>query len=174
MTATATATDGKSQKALKDRRQQELEQIRSRAGGVLKPEDVVAFARNPKTALHSWFTWDDSAAAAEYRLWQARQVIRVCVRVVEGDKEPPVRTYVSLYEDRGQDGYRLLTDVLSDEEMCETLLEQALAEFKAWEAKYRQLKKLAPIFAAGQKVVLKYQRGGGAGNGHHRKAADKA
>lgn len=164
------------EESLKERRQQELEAIRSKSGGVLKPETVVEFARNPKTALHSWFTWDDSDAAREYRLWQARQVIRVCVTIQENEKEPPVRTYVSLYEDRGGDGYRLMTDVLSDEEMCEKLLVQALAEFKLWQAKYNQLNKLAPIFAAGEKVSVKYQRGSGGAtaNGHRsRKVADK-
>lgn len=163
------------EKTIKQRRQQELETIRSKAGGVLKPEAVVAFARNPKTALHSWFTWDDSQAAVEYRLWQARQVIRVCVTVTEGPDESPIRTYVSLYDDRGEDGYRLLTDVLSDEEMREKLLQQALAEFKTWQTKYQQLRKLAPIFTAGHKVAKKYQAGGGSGNGRqaHRIAADK-
>jgi len=143
---------------LKEMRQKELEIIRNRSGGVLKPESVVEFARNPKTALNSWFNWDDTEAAKEYRLWQARQVIRVCVTVQESEEISPLRTYVSLCEDRGKDGYRLLTDVLSDEEMCEKLLQQALAEFKLWESKYRKLAELAPIFAAAKKIERKPSR----------------
>ncbi len=135
-----------------ERRRAELESIRAAAGGVLQPEAVVAFARNEDTALHSAFTWNDGEAAAAYRLWQARQVIRVCVTVTDDVKGPPIRAYVSLYEDRGANGYRLLADVMSDEERREKLLAQALAELKAWQAKYRQLAALAPVFAAAAKV----------------------
>lgn len=138
--------------SLHEKRKHELEQICTQAGGVLRPEDVVVFAKNPRTALHSWFTWDDTAAAREHRLWQARQVIRVCVTVQDNQQGPPLRTYVSLYEDRGQDGYRLLTDVMSDEEMRDKLLTQALSELRTWQEKYRQLEKLVPIFAAAEKV----------------------
>ena len=60
---------------------QELEQIRKANDGELRPADVVEFARNPDTALHSRFTWDDDKAAAEYRLWQARELIRVVVQL---------------------------------------------------------------------------------------------
>jgi hypothetical protein len=45
----------------------ELRQIEQKAGGVLQPESVVDFARNPKTALHGAFTWDDTEAARKYR-----------------------------------------------------------------------------------------------------------
>lgn len=156
-------------------RQAELEKIRKRHGGVLNPADVVEFARNERTALHSAFTWDDTEAAREYRLWQARQVIRVCVTVRDEVKGPPIRTYVSLYEDRGENGYRLLDDVLSDEEMASRLLTQALGELNTWRAKYSQLQKLAPIFAAGEQVeadVLKMKASGGSVN--RKAAADKA
>jgi hypothetical protein len=63
----------------------ELETIRRNAGGVLRPEDVVSFAADPDTELHSRFEWDDTEAAQQYRLWQARQLIRVTVTVL-----PPI------------------------------------------------------------------------------------
>lgn len=56
--------------------------------GHLRPEDVVDAARNPNSALHSYFTWDDSEAAAAYRLQEARALIkRVKVDVVRTDEE---------------------------------------------------------------------------------------
>jgi hypothetical protein len=55
--------------------------------GRLRPEDVVDAARNPNSALHSYFTWDDSEAAAAYRLQEARALIkRVRVDVVRTDE----------------------------------------------------------------------------------------
>jgi hypothetical protein len=56
--------------------------------GVLNPDDVVEAARNPKSAMHDQFNWDDSEAAHAYRLQQARALIkRVVVEVVRVDQE---------------------------------------------------------------------------------------
>lgn len=55
--------------------------------GRLRPEDVVDAARNPNSALHSYFTWDDSEAAAAFRLQEARALIkRVKVNIVRSDE----------------------------------------------------------------------------------------
>jgi len=65
---------------------EELEAIA--AGGVLYPADVVEAARNPNSAMHSQFEWDDSEAAEAYRLQQARALIRrVKVNVIRSDQE---------------------------------------------------------------------------------------
>jgi hypothetical protein len=54
--------------------------------GRLNPDDVVDAARNPNSSLHSYFTWDDTEAAASYRLQEARALIRrVRVNVVRTD-----------------------------------------------------------------------------------------
>lgn len=45
----------------------ELNSIRRKHNNVLRPRDVVEFARNPKTALHHEFEWNDTAAAMYYR-----------------------------------------------------------------------------------------------------------
>lgn len=53
-----------------------LEKIRARNNGVLTPDDVVKDARSETSPLHPYFTWDDSEAANQYRLDQARLLIR--------------------------------------------------------------------------------------------------
>ena len=133
--------------------EKELEAIRKKANGVLKPSAVVEFAEDPETALHGKFEWDDAVGAHEYRLWQAREVIRVHVTVAHADTEP-TRTYVSLQGHREGDGggYLHIKDVLSDAEWRAQLLAQALAELHAFEAKYRSLVELAGVFAAAKKV----------------------
>ena len=163
-----------------ERRAEELEAIRKQSGGVLQPADVIEYARDPDTALHGAFCWDDTEAAAQYRLWQARMVIRVCVTIREEVKGPPIRAYVSLQEDRGDVGYRLLDDVMSDAEMRAKLLSQALAELNRWKMRYQQLKELAPVFEAAAtvqrrtKAKPKAKQGGGASNGRRRVAAATA
>lgn len=55
-------------------------------GGVIYPVDVVNAARNPNSAMHSQFEWDDGEAAEAWRLQQARTLIRrVKVNVVRTD-----------------------------------------------------------------------------------------
>ena len=129
--------------------EQELESLR-RPDGTIKPEDVVEYAKDPSTKLHSRFEWDDSKAGAAYRLWQAREVIRVVVRVIDGTELPPTRVYVSLPSDRERDGggYRAVVDVLSHPRRRQELLSLALAEAEAWQLKYRNLVELDEVFQA--------------------------
>ena len=136
--------------------QNELDRIAGRHNGLLRVRDVVNYARDEETALHSCFEWDDGTAAEAYRLDQARDLIQVYVMVVEGSDEP-VRAFVSLQSDRTNPGggYRPLVLVMQDDERRAELLAQAMAEFHRWRDKYRQLKELGPIFTAAQKVRRK-------------------
>lgn len=144
-----------------DDKVRELEFVRAQHGGVLRPEDVVEFARDERTALHGEFEWDDKEAAQEHRLWQARKVIRLVLTVVEspaGNQTVPM--YVSLVTDRSRPGggYRPLVDVMSSEDMREELLRQALRELKTVRKKYEQVRELRPIFRAIEKVEEKTQK----------------
>lgn len=56
--------------------------------GVLRPADVVDAARNPNSSMHGQFEWDDGEAAEQYRLYQARILIRrVQVEVIRPDNQ---------------------------------------------------------------------------------------
>jgi len=136
--------------------QEELEKLRKKHRSV-RPEDVVKFAKNPKTALHERFEWDDSAAAGEYRLIQARQVLNVAVTIVEGCEEP-VKMFVSLTPDRGGGGYRGIVDVLSRETYRLQMLDDAVNELRAFKQKYRTLNELSKIFAETRQLKLKLGR----------------
>lgn len=120
---------------------EELDRV-PRRNGLLHAEDVVDWAReHPDSALHREIEWDDAKAAQEYRVWQARRIIALHV-VAEGGE----RKFISLTVDRTKGGgYREVEDVLSDDELYRQALADALAEHKRVQAKYRNLKKLAPI-----------------------------
>ncbi len=132
--------------------EKELQGIRKRCRGALRPADVVAWAaKHPKSALHERFDWDDTEAAHKYRLWQARKVITRVTIVPRNNTK--IRAFVSLTEDRGDGvGYRSVVEVLSDDERRERLLAQALAEFRRVRAKYHTLKELAEVDKAIAKV----------------------
>ncbi|MFA4972871.1 MAG: hypothetical protein WC683_09675 [bacterium] len=130
----------------------ELEKLSRKHKGALRPRDVVNFARDPKTALHEHFEWDDNLAAEEYRLEQARKIIRV--QIIQLDGHPlPIRAYVSLEKDRGRDSYRPITRVLEDKMLRAELMAQALREAKAWALRYEQLEELAEVFSAIEKIA---------------------
>lgn len=137
---------------------QELEALAEANNGLLRPETVVEFASNPDTALHSRFEWDDTEAAKRYRIWQARQIIKVTVDVLPNENETVYQVFVSLKDDRRNGGgYRALVDVMSDDQMRRQLLTQAANDFKLWQKKYQQLKELAPVFDQMAEVIEKAQ-----------------
>jgi hypothetical protein len=132
----------------------ELQRIAKAHQGILQPAIVVKEAANPKSPLHDYFEWADDEAAFQYRLWQARQLIRVVVNVVGPTDAPPQPVWVSLEEDRLKDGggYRMTVDVLSDPALRQQLLVQARKEMEQFAKKYRDLQELAEVFSAMRKV----------------------
>ena len=112
----------------------------------LTAEDVVADAKRKRSLLHAYFEWDDTAAAAEYRLEQARHLMRNVSIVIEGreDKEP-VRAFVRLASNTH---YRSLSIVLGDDEMRDDFLAQAMRELRSWQRRYADYAELAEVFAA--------------------------
>lgn len=132
----------------------ELKRIALEHGGLLKPEIVVDEARPKSSPLHSRFDWDNSSAAEKYRIWQARQLIAVSVELLAGTDEK-MDVFVSLTTDRKEGGYRIMSQVLSDTEMREQMLDDALAELELFRDKYRRLKELSEVFTAIRKVKKK-------------------
>lgn len=133
---------------------QELEALTEANNGILQPEAVVEYAKDPNTALHSRFEWDDTEAAKRYRVWQARQLIKVTVNILPNESETEYQVFVSLKSDRyNGGGYRALVDVMSDDQLRKQLLTQAYADFKVWQKKYQDLKELAPVFTEMAEVM---------------------
>jgi len=133
----------------------ELTNIAEQNGGTIRPDDVVTAAQPEESPLHSFFDWNDSEAAYKYRLWQARQLIRVMVTYVgDGENKTPTRVFVSLTTDRKSgNGYRSIVSVLSDTERRRQLLADALTEMLGFQKKYAALKELAAVFSAMSNVI---------------------
>lgn len=140
---------------LAEARRLELAEITKRHRGKLRPVDVVEYAKNPGTYLHSLFTWNDTEAASQYRLQQASAYIRA-VAVIEphpdSGKSISYRAYVSLPNDRGTGVYRHIDAVSRDHDMRESLLEQARSDYAAFRKKYSGLKELAAVWSSMDRV----------------------
>jgi len=134
----------------------ELSRISLANGGLLRPEDVVKAARVKTSPLHRHFEWNNTRAAAAHRLWQARQLISVCVQILPGVTEP-VSVFTSLSTDRGRGGgYRTTVAVCSNAELREQMLQDALHDLNTFQSRYAHLRQLSEVFAAIRKVNRKH------------------
>ena len=134
----------------------ELKRIAAENDGLLQPETVVEQARPKSSPLHSRFEWDNTVAGQQYRIWQARQLIRVSVEIISGTSKT-VDVFVSLTTDREKEsgGYRVVSEVLTNKQMREQMLADALSELQIFQQKYASLKELVAVFTAIRKVKRK-------------------
>lgn len=127
-----------------------LERLRAAGAGELTPEAVVADARHPGSPLHPLFKWDEAEAAHQYRLVQARALIRAVIvryRAAPGNGARSVVAFVNLKE--GDRQYYTATAVaLSDPERRAIVLRQAWEDFQALRKRYADLIEFAQLFAA--------------------------
>lgn len=132
------------------RRRDEVETLIVDNGGTITPQQIVAFATAPTTALHSLFVWDDTVAAQLYRETQASMYLRAAVRLIPRDNDEPlsVRAFVHLSTERGQHVYRPVVDVLSDPSQRDVMIRDALSELNGVRQKYAHLEELALVWDA--------------------------
>lgn len=123
-----------------------LELLRQQCKGELTPKDVVDDARHDNSPLHSFFEWDDSAAAEQYRLKQARGLIRSVVAVYVQEDKPAVRqrAYVHINEPEAHH-YRETSHAMSLTKTREMVLQQAWRELQGWRKRYADLKEFSDL-----------------------------
>ena len=122
------------------------EQLEKTVG--LTAANLLEANRATGTPLHKEFEWNDSIAAEEYRLQQARHIINcLCVKS-EADRtnETPVRAFFVV--DTSSKCYESLSVILKSEDKHKELLRNAKAELKAFQKKYHALEELKPVFDA--------------------------
>lgn len=136
---------------------EELEAIEQENGRVTK-EAIVDRARPEDSPMHPLFEWNDPVAAEEYRKDQAHMIIRNLVIVIapaEKESEPiTFRAFPNANEDPTQEGYYVnIEKAMSDKEISQVLLKNALRELRAFQEKYKALKQLTPVFTVIDEIV---------------------
>lgn len=142
----------------------ELDRL-TKVNGGLTAENVVGSARSKKSPLHDFFEWSDSVAAERYRLEQARHLMR-CVIVMYDDgavkTDEPIRAFIAFEsqpESLRDDGrYVAMHRILTDAELREHLVDEALTEHIRWEKRYAHLKEFAAIVKARQAVEARRKK----------------
>ena len=97
--------------------------------------------------MHSMFEWNDAQAAELYREQQARTIINSIEVKLEGVSEP-VKAFVSLRIGGTERRYERTEIALANPKSREMVLNDALAELKAFERKYSTLAELSDVIAA--------------------------
>lgn len=128
---------------------EELSQI----GESITPENVVFKAKSKKSELHKCFEWDDSKAADEYRLVQAREIMRSIVEVesIDGGESTTIeiRAYESIVvqNDEGENKrvYVPTRQALTDPEMREQVFERLNSDIREAETTADKYKAFFPV-----------------------------
>lgn len=129
---------------------------------LLTAENVLNHAKDENNPLHDLFTWDDSKAAHEYRLWEARSLIKsVKVTIKTGVEEVTVRKYVNLRTDETNNAnpwghnseYKEVKEVLNDEQRREIMYQQALNELNSFRKKYHNFQIFENIIKEIDKIL---------------------
>lgn len=119
-----------------------LTKIALKKGGVLMVDDVIDEAKDVNSILHKHFEWDDSKAANLHRRDQARALIQKCKITLVDTAPINIRAFVSLPSDRDSGGgYRLTSEVVSDELRKAELLRDIQLTIARWTQKLHLLDK---------------------------------
>ena len=130
----------------------ELERIRKKEG-CLVPAVVVHEASKPRNPLHKEFVWDDSEAAVQFRLEQARKMLRSIQVVYEDMPKEPMRAYEVVTQPAVKDMperkvYDDVEKIMADPISRDELLGRAIRDALTYRRKYSQLQELSKVFSA--------------------------
>ena len=125
-----------------------LEDIRKGHNGRLLPVDVVSEAKSKDSPLHGEFEWNNTSAAHEYRLVQARSIIRAVVVITGPKTEKPnaTRAFVNVVPNGGSENfYDHVHVALSDPGYRSQLREEAIRDLEGFQRKYKAIEELAEL-----------------------------
>jgi hypothetical protein len=120
----------------------------------LTAENVVAYAENKKSILHSYFDWDDSVAAVKWRLTQARNLINFIVEPAV-ENEPRTFSYEIVKTDNGR-AYKHIKEILKNSDWRKQIISSALKELVYWKGKYAKYNEFVSIVSAIDRAEKKY------------------
>ena len=136
-----------------------IEAIKKRRGGIT-PQLLVVEANKKRSLLHDCFEWNDSKAAEEYRIVQAREILRFLVIEIESETETEetryIRAFIAPPEIEQDDGasYVTIEQVRSDEDLHEAYLRQLKQELDAIKNKIKTYKEFAAVVQAIEAVKI--------------------
>jgi hypothetical protein len=128
---------------------EQIELIARDNDGAVSASNVVAAAKAKSSPMHGAFDWDDTAAAAQWRLDQARDLVR-CVRVIvvdeagERQEQPQMVNVVVQHDHRGKvQEYRRAIDVVQQPDAYASALQELRRHIEDTERAVAELRRMA-------------------------------
>ena len=121
----------------------------------LTAEKVVAKARDKNSPLHKFFEWDDTHAAKEWRIQQARVLIHEIKVVIEDKEYVGFQNVTVQTTDGSQRLYLPVREVVSNKDLREQILQRALNQQEYWADEFNEFKELSLIFQSIKKTKNK-------------------
>lgn len=128
----------------KELRQEIIRDFAVRHNGNYNPALFAEEAADPEHPAHEWFEWDDTTAAREHRVWQAREFaqglrikfsVQEIKRGVVSVREVEMPFAISPVGDRDKGGGYFVSDPNDPSHMAE-LCRQAAADLGRWLRRY--------------------------------------
>ena len=111
----------------------------------LTPQTLLNASRPADAPLYKEYEWDDSKAAAAYRLSQSRYILRSLVIVP--DEQKPTETIRAVFT-VAEGKYQNVQTIIAAPETRDALLQQALRDLQSVRKKYNALSELTPLWTA--------------------------
>jgi hypothetical protein len=126
-------------------------------------EMVIAEARKARSPLHRFFDWDDTSAAHQYRLDQARYYIRhVEVVLITPEGAKPTRGWHRVQleiEDSSSGAYVQSCRIRKDRELSNQVIASAMRELHGWQRRYADYESVfGEVFVAVKKTEKRLAR----------------
>lgn len=124
--------------------------------GTVTPELVVRDARSAASPLHSFFEWDNARAAGQFRITQARYLIRSIELVVRNARgqETRMRAFHSVMTDSNEGrGYVALDVVASRVDYTQQIVSTAQRELQGWMERYEKYSALRRLVVAVRRAM---------------------
>jgi hypothetical protein len=136
----------------------ELIAVKKNNNGNLTPDDVVEAAKDPASAMHNWFTWEDTEAARRYRLMEAGSLIRSIEVVYKEAPKMERRAFEISYRKKTGDSesrtiYRTAAEAAADPDTHARLIAEAVRTLMAWRKRFAALQELHHIMTQIDAVV---------------------
>lgn len=129
-----------------------LAKVAAKGGGSLTPTAVVETARNPRNVLHKHFEWDDSKAAQQWRVEQARSVIQ-CIHAEDSSaSQGHVRAFISVATNEGR-AYHTIAAVKESVDLQSRILKQADRDLEAFERRYQALQDVCAVVHKAREIL---------------------
>lgn len=123
------------------------------ADGLIQPEEVVKVAADEESPLHRFFEWDDTEAAHQYRLFQARKLItRVNVLVVDSGPAM-VNVKIATADGTRRQGYVPTERALADPDLRAQVMAEARHMMIHFRNKLRGFEQTQRVIAALDRTI---------------------